>query len=117
MMGMAIPAFSPAFLAERAREKLASAVKSELQMGCLADQVRPGSPTSGRKAERSLAWRNSLRPELLACQAELHSRAEASGRGIQAWPNTHPVVSHTLLTTACKAAFRSSAPLTERAMV
>src|SRR2546425_5446529 len=116
-MGMAIPAFSPASLAERARQKLASAVTSELQMGCLADQVRPGSPTSGRKAERSLARRSSLRPEPLPCQAELHSRAEASGRGIQAWPNTHPVVSHTLPTTARKAAFRSSAPLTERAMV
>src|SRR3989442_548617 len=116
-MGMAIPAFSPAFLAERVRGKLASAVTSELQRGCLADQVQPGSPTSGSKAERSLARRNALRPEPLPCQAELHSRAEASGRGTQAWPNTHPVASHTLLTTAPKAAFRSSAPLTERAMV
>src|SRR5213593_216069 len=116
-MGIAIPAFSPATLAERAREKLASAVTSEIQMGCLADQVMPGSPTSGGKAERSLARRNSLRPDPLLCQAELHSRAEVPGRGTQAWPKTHPLASHTLPTTAPKAAFRSSAPLTERAMV
>src|SRR5258708_27195065 len=116
-MGMDMPDYSPASFAERVREKLASAVTSDLQIGFLADQESTGSMTPGIKAERSLDRRNSLRPELLPCQAELHSRAESSGRGTQAWPNTQPGASHTLLTTAPKDAFRSSAPLTERAMV
>src|SRR5262245_51799625 len=117
IMGIAIPDFNPASLAERALEKSDSAVISELQMGRLADQLLPGSTTPGRIVVRSLARRNTLRIELLPCHAELHSRAEASGRGTQAWPKTQPVASHTLFTTAPKAAFKSSAPLTERAMV